>query len=929
MFKKFTRKDSRNPYPIHNRKHDALPWGRPLLSSDENKNEIKNEISNQSIRSVYDINYLNNEHESPNPSIRSVYDTNYLYAQYMSFFWLITPIFTTDRSKDKGKPQRDRNREQDKIDAREGANLHVANLHFNNYYSLLQNEHMHMPSSDSFPPLLILEKSKKSKNKGKKSRDETSCEQDSRSNSRANGSDSDNESYKETTNSTNLTSLLAASKIRIGLNETAVSPSKGFFPLPPLKKTYHENPWANEFECTTSHTHQYCNDYPDLTIDYPFHSFDDDTSELQGAATEASDTDPLRQILTASNLRQAIQAGVKELSSHQENPPPTSDKDPSLTKNMVTNHEVAASDAPDDDHEGQDTSTPRKKRIPKKQKLTISVKADDQQYIPSPTTLDLWKSTVIIALSDPEYYIQPSEYDALPYDQRTPEAQVRSLNMAIQPGRALIPQAVMRHMKEHELVPEDNGKSLINTTSKAMTNTTVWYMHMELPANERQNFNYYQSVLSQTSNKITVQVRIGQQDYPLNLKIILREDDNPESEQEYKFIAKWPEYEGFKVYTLLTLIIPPYLIKIYSQAYPEQIFEFMMDLDERRDTPLYTPAIFGPVQPGEVIQESGKWIVKRLQTYNTLSSCGTVIPKDSNAIILSVKKKTLDSLGCPDLQTAIAAYGKLVLVNPTTEERRATRVEVNLLGTGHKDLEARHICKQGRCTHSHKLHKESDQLIPYVPIQDCPFHIRGTTYCNRCLDDLGQKGTTPDQKKDFFAKLVKQTISYLHLDTTHIILPRNRRMLTPALKKTSSSTILRSPNLTSPQSPIYPRQRSHRLNRRQSSKQLKPNRSKLMKTLPFSYFGTEKPRPCSESLKPSKQSKNRGNILDLKLRSDLRPISLTLLPILTQELLQIRYQQHRGPSSILSRESRLHLRDSRSGVWTHPAAKINALNDDV
>ena len=284
MFKKFTRKDSRNPYPIHNRKHDALPWGRPLLSSDENKNEIKNEISNQSIRSVYDINYLNNEHDPPNPSIRSVYDTNYLYAQYMSFFWHITPITdrskdqgklitptpTSDRIKDKGKPQRDRNREQDKIDTREGA----ANLHFNNYYNSLQNEHMHSPSSDSSPPLIILEKSKHSKNKKKKSRSETSREQNSRSNSRANGSDSDNESSKEATNSTNLTSLLAASNIHTGLNEAAVSPSKGSFPLP-------ENPWANEFECTTSHTHQYCNDYPDLTIDYPFHSFDDDTSELQ------------------------------------------------------------------------------------------------------------------------------------------------------------------------------------------------------------------------------------------------------------------------------------------------------------------------------------------------------------------------------------------------------------------------------------------------------------------------------------------------------------------------------------------------------------------------------------------------------------------------------------------------------------------------
>jgi hypothetical protein len=694
------------------------------------------------------------------------------------------------------------------------------------------------------------------------------------------------------------------------LNETAVSPSKGSLPLPPLKKKYHENPWANEFECITSHTHQYCNDYPDLIIDYPFHSFDDDTSELQGAGAEASDTDALRQILTASNLRQAIQAGVKELSSHQENPPLKSDKEPPLTKDKVTNHDVAASDAPDDDHEGQDTSTPRKKRIPKKQKLTISVNADDQQYIPSPTKLKLWKSTVIIALSDPEYYIQPSEYEALPHDQRTPEAQVRSLNMAIPPGRAIIPQAVMRHMKQHELVPEDNGKSLTNTTTKAMTNTTTWYMHMELPANERQNFNYYQSVLSQTGNKITVQVRIGQQDYPLNLKIILREDDNPESEEGYKFIAKWPEYEGFKVYNL-SLIIPPSLIKIYSQAYPEQIFDFTMDLDERRDTPQYTPAIYGPVKPGEIIKESGNWIINRQQTYNTLSSCGTVIPKDANAIILTVKKKTLDILGCPDLQTAIAPYGKLVLFNSNTQERRATRVEVNLLGTTHKDLETRHICRQGRCTHSHKLHKESGQLIPYVPSQDCPFHIRGTIYCNRCMDDLGQKGTTPDQVKEFFTKLVKQSISYLHhLDTTHITLPIKNRMLTPALKKTSNCTILRSLNLTSPQSPMYLKQRPYMLNRRQL-KQWKPNRSrsKLMKILPFSYFGTEKPRPCSESPKPSKQNKNGGKILDLRLRPELRPISSTLLPILSQELLQIRYQQHRGPPSILSRESRLHLRN--------------------
>jgi hypothetical protein len=157
----------------------------------------------------------------------------------MSFFWHITPITdrskdqgklitptpTSDRIKDKGKPQRDRNREQDKIDTREGA----ANLHFNNYYNSLQNEHMHLPSSDSSPPLIILEKSKHSKNKKKKSRSETSREQNSRSNSRANGSDSDNESSKEATNSTNLTSLLAESNIHTGLNEAAVSPSKGAF----------------------------------------------------------------------------------------------------------------------------------------------------------------------------------------------------------------------------------------------------------------------------------------------------------------------------------------------------------------------------------------------------------------------------------------------------------------------------------------------------------------------------------------------------------------------------------------------------------------------------------------------------------------------------------------------------------------------------
>jgi hypothetical protein len=218
---------------------------------------------------------------------------------------------------------------------------------------------MHSPSSDSSPPLIILEKSKHSKNKKKKSRSETSREQNSRSNSRANGSDSDNESSKEATNSTNLTSLLAASNIHTGLNEAAVSPSKGSFPLPenpwanefecttshthqycndypdhtidyetaespsrgsfllpPLKKTHHENPWASEFDCTISHTHQYCNDYPDLTIDYPYHSLDDDTSEIQGAAAETSDTDTI-QSQELLQIRYQLQRGPSSILSRE------------------------------------------------------------------------------------------------------------------------------------------------------------------------------------------------------------------------------------------------------------------------------------------------------------------------------------------------------------------------------------------------------------------------------------------------------------------------------------------------------------------------------------------------------------------------------------------------------------------------------------
>ena len=296
MFKKYTRKDSRNPYPTHNQKRATLPRGRLPLSEDH-KNENKNNPSIQSIRSVYDTSYFRNENEPSNQSIRSVYDTNfdtnYLYAQYMSFFWNITPI--TDRSKDQGKSPRDRYREHDKIDAREGTNLH-----YNNYYSSLQNEYIHILSSELPPPLIILEKPKNPKNKGNKTRSRTSRDRNSRSNSGVNDSDSDNDTSKEATNSTTLTKLLAESNLQIGLNETAESPSRGSFLLPPLKKTHHENPWASEFDCTISHTHQYCNDYPDLIIDYPYHSLDDDTSELQGAAAETSDTDALRQILTVS-----------------------------------------------------------------------------------------------------------------------------------------------------------------------------------------------------------------------------------------------------------------------------------------------------------------------------------------------------------------------------------------------------------------------------------------------------------------------------------------------------------------------------------------------------------------------------------------------------------------------------------------------------
>ena len=63
--------------------------------------------------------------------------------------------------------------------------------------------------------------------------------------------------------------------------------------------------------------------------------------------------------LTASNRRQAIQAGVKELGSHQENPPLKSAEDPPFTEDEVTNRDVAASDTPDADHEGQGPSTPQ------------------------------------------------------------------------------------------------------------------------------------------------------------------------------------------------------------------------------------------------------------------------------------------------------------------------------------------------------------------------------------------------------------------------------------------------------------------------------------------------------------------------------------------------------------------------------------------
>ena len=121
-------------------------------------------------------------------------------------------------------------------------------------------------------------------------------EQDSRSNSRVHASESDNENTAETTKSTctatNLTDLFATNHIRIELNETAESPPKGSPLLPPLKKTYHETPWENELELTIPDTHQFCKDYPDLTIDLSFyHSLSDDTSDLQGDPEDTRVTD--------------------------------------------------------------------------------------------------------------------------------------------------------------------------------------------------------------------------------------------------------------------------------------------------------------------------------------------------------------------------------------------------------------------------------------------------------------------------------------------------------------------------------------------------------------------------------------------------------------------------------------------------------------
>ena len=346
LFKKFTRQDSRNPYPILNQKH-ALPLGRHLLSDLP--------VCSLEVLNLENKNDLSNQY------------TNYLYAMYMTHYWCITPTLTElpNRSKNKEQNPRDRIREQDNFDVCEKG-FHCP--HLSNYYSPLQTTLITPSPPDATPPLFIIDKPKKntgrSKSKGNdklqspQSREKFN-EQDSRSNSRVHASESDNENTAETTKSTctatNLTDLFTTNHIRIELNETAESPPKGSPLLPPLKKTYHEtpweneleltipdthqfckdypdltidlsfyhslsddtsdlqgdpedtrvtdlkktyheNPWANEFECTTSHTHQYCNDYPDLTSDYPFHSFDDDTSELQGAATEASDTDPLRQI---------------------------------------------------------------------------------------------------------------------------------------------------------------------------------------------------------------------------------------------------------------------------------------------------------------------------------------------------------------------------------------------------------------------------------------------------------------------------------------------------------------------------------------------------------------------------------------------------------------------------------------------------------
>ena len=192
----------------------------------------------------------------------------------------------------------------------------------------------------------------------------------------------------------------------------------------------------------------------------------------------------------------------------------------------------------------------------------------------------------------------------------------------------------------------------------------------------------------------------------------------------------------------------------------------------------------------------------------------------------------------------------------------------------------------------------------------CPFDLPGSNYCNRCLADFGGRGTTSEQKKEFYTKRVKQPTPFSHLCTVHVTLKLYPRMPMPALKRISSNSTQRGSTLTAPHSLIYLKQRSNKLNRWQPSKL---NRMKLQKIPPFSYFRTEELKPFSELPKLSTQCVNRDRIAELTLIPNfIQP------PIPSQQCFQTRLLRRKDPSIILSKELRLHPpRVSVCGLTSH------------